>query len=943
MVSASAEALNGSMYVIDQGSERIVKINSDRQVKHTLETGRGAEFSYVRDITVRRTSFFVLDLEWNADGMSIHSERILKFDAPSGDFIKVVAEHTYDERKSIPRLNGLTTVNEEVRYAFTGRDGFEIYSIDTSGVAHLIYAADYQNAIIAIQDFAITENEVYVLDKTGRITRFCFDGGETRDIFVAESGETVEEFVLPLSISADTFGNIFFADIGQRSINRITPEGEVSEIFATDDEHCERFIFFSVKVLNDSLVFTDDLTVYHMVGEDVEFIDSVDLSTGLMLYYLALWAATVLLIISALIFVIKTAIAVLKTKKRDSKQQMTFAIVLTAILVSVSIVSSVMSALDTESRDEMINRLSTLAVLSRDILDTDALNNLNSPQDFGSDDYNSLINSLKRLSSSEHDWNSNLYCLVYKFDEDNVYTVARLDESMGAFYTYGEQYDGSAVQEVVDSGGELVVEKDIVDISGSYMAVIGPVYNHDGDIIAAVEIGICLGAFDEKMSLLFQGIIVGGILIIAILIFLMIEGVDILFTLANRRKIRASFDKVLLPIPYIRVLTFVIFIAFNLTTGFLPIYAGRFYADLWGVSPEITAAVPLVANQILIAFSALICGAIVKLAGIRNVFAAGALFCVGGEVVNAVASSFEMFMAGMCISGFGAGLVFSCINIYIGSLENVEHKTDGFTFFNAASFAGMNSGVLMGAALAVMVGQAHVFYISAAVWFVALVAFIMLINKKVPKPVISGQKQIGLMKFLFSRSVFVTLLMLFNYVVLNGFLYYFVPVFGELNGMAETEISLLFIIHTVAVVFFGPAIMKRLKGTASRTIILFAVALSVASLLLVAYDTQILYVVLAVFVLGCSNSIGMTYFPLYFSELDKTKKLGTEKAMPVYGGADNLGSAAAPAVFGVAIASGLAVGFAAISAVTGGVMVLFALLTGRSGKSEQKIREGDET
>jgi predicted MFS family arabinose efflux permease len=349
--------------------------------------------------------------------------------------------------------------------------------------------------------------------------------------------------------------------------------------------------------------------------------------------------------------------------------------------------------------------------------------------------------------------------------------------------------------------------------------------------------------------------------------------------------------------------------------------------------------VPLVANQILIALSALICGGIVKFAGIRNVFAAGTVFCIAGEVVNATAPSFEVFMAGMCVSGFGAGLVFSCINIYLGSLENVEHKTDGFTFFNAACFAGMNSGVLIGAALAVMVGQAQVFYISAAVWLIALAAFILLINKKIPKPAISNQKQMGLMKFLFSRSVFITLLMLFNYVILNAFLFYFVPLFGEMNSMPETEISLMFIIHTVAVVFFGPAIMKKFKDNAGRSAILCASALSVVSLLLVAYDTQILFVVIAVFVLGCSNSIGMTYFPIYYSELDKTKKYSTEKAMPVYGGADNLGSAAGPVVFGGAIAAGLAAGFAAIAAVTGGIMVLFALLTGGKSNKGDKVNE----
>jgi predicted MFS family arabinose efflux permease len=919
------------IYIIDLGGMRVMKMNTHGKAQYVLETVRGAEFSQAQDIVTLGGYFYLHDLIWHSDGLRIESERILEFDAKNGRFKGVRFEHSYEGGRFSPRIKGLTAVDGEVQFVLTDEEGFAVMSLHGCGdnVARR-YRHKYENAVVTLQDFSMTPKGIFAVDKAGRIIRFG-SGHEPIIVYTAKSGDNAEEFSLPLFIAADNAGGLYIIDKGKRNIKFLdTLNNTVSQFYATAEEHAERAAFSSINVYGDTVVFSDYANIYtvSVSGGEPQSLNVIEPEAHLTLFWLALLIATLALATLTLTFMVIKMVSFLKLGKFESKQQVILIIVLTALLVSVFIISSIMKVLTDESRGEMLNRLSAIAILSQEILDGEAVANINSPQDYGSEHYNNLIRSLKTLVNRTHEWNSAIYSEVFKFTDDRVYSIARLDESIGAFYCYGEMFSGSDVEAIVESGGELVINDKIVVISGSFMAVASPIYNNAREIVGVIEVGISLSAYNARMAQLFREIIVGAILAIAILFFLMIEGVDVLFTFIRRAQIRENFRNMLLPVPYIRVLTFIIFAGFNLVTGFLPIYAGKFHAELWGISPSICAALPLVASQVMVAIAALITGKIVRADGIKRIFCIGALISVAGDFACATAGSFYVFLFAISFSGFGTGVVLACVNIYIASLENVDHKADGFNIFNSASFAGMNSGVLIGAALAVFIGQAYVFFASSFTWLIAFVTFLLLINHKVPKPVIIVEKSMGLMKFLLSRQVFVTLLLLFNYVTLNGFLFYFVPLFGEQIGMPETEISLMFIIHTIAVTLIGPAVMKKLKGVKNAPVILFATALSVASLMIVAYDSQLIYVIIAVIILGCSNCIGLACFPLYYSELEKTKNYGAEKSMSVYGGAQNLGYAAGPFTFGVAISAGLSAGFAVISAFTGGIMIVFALAAG---------------
>ena len=936
MVSAAKMDTDGYLYVIDNGPNRITKLDMDGRIVFYMESGEG--FTNARDLTIGTEFLYVHDVTWRLDGLNLQSERIVAFNKNNGAYIGSLFEIEYTDatRRAEPRLRALEWLDGNLWFVSMDEYGFSVKYLDGYGTSHTYHRQLFDNASWVLQDFSITQNEVYVLDKAGEI--MVLRSGELSDFHVATSGDEISLFSLPLQISKD--GVLFYADIGQRSIAAI--DMGLSREFISPDlsmDYSQRKIFYTVDAANGFVVFSGpgDVFIANHQGEIVAEMSFAIPGSGLLRHRVMVFAAFVIVVLSLFYFLVMAALN-LRKLKMTQMQTISLVVIIVALLVSVSIVPDTLSSIEEESRAEIINRLFVYTHLSQQILDTEAFENIRNPQDFNSEYFERLSNSLRSMFNNADERDANIYSLLYRFQGDNVFPIAFRDGFFGAFHSYGDVMEGSDIEAVIQSGGLFVVNDNIVDINGVFMAVVGPVFNRYGEIIGGIETGINLNAFNEAMAGRIRFLLVNIVLAIALLIFLIIEGIDALHNFVSKKAIKQEFANFMVPVPYIRALGFVIAIAFNLITGFLPIYAARFNAEIWGVSPEITAALPLSVNQVLIALAALLCGRVMRQIGMKKTFFVGAAFCIAGQIINAVAPTFIVFTAGMALAGFGAGLVFSFMNIYIGSLENVEHKTTGFSLYTSATFAGVNCGILLGAILAVTIGQAEVFYVSALVWVLVLSLFGFLSFRSMPDNTAKVDVEINFKQLISFKRVQWFLVIFLVYTTLNGFLFYFVPVFATEQGFMETEISLLFILHMVGLVLFGPQIAKKLeeKRFDHTMILASAMTLSIIALLVVAYNPNMTFVIISVFILGCSNSLGFIYFPLFFSEMGETKIYGTDKAMSIYGAVDNVGGAIGPFAFAWAITAGIGVGFTVLSAVSAVVVFKFYKIANRRKKKRER-------
>jgi MFS family permease len=559
-----------------------------------------------------------------------------------------------------------------------------------------------------------------------------------------------------------------------------------------------------------------------------------------------------------------------------------------------------------------MNRLSYVMERSPQILDTEAFAEINTPQDYNGPAYIRFTRSLNDLIGRENEWNSRIYCDIFKFKDGIRYSVCFLDGTIGAFFSPTDLGDS-----VIAESGEWV-KMDYQNASGNYMSLNGPIYNADGSVCGEIEIGVDLSSLEGQIFTLWKKMMVSAALILALLLFVISEALASVSFMDTNFASDDNADAEL-PIPRLRPLTFVVFLAFNLPTGFLPNYAIKMGGSFLGFSPEISAALPIVANGCLLAVAPLISSYLATTLGRRISFAAGFLLCVAGYWASAVAVSIAQLVAGMGAVGLGAGILFTMIQICVSSRKNLNEKVLGFSSFASASFAGINCGIMTGGIIAASFDQKAVFTFGAFVWAFAMTAFLFLIRRnagvwssggaRATKPTASVR--------VFPRRVIAFLsLLVFPFTLYSGFMYYLVPVFASRMGFSDTEISLVFVLFAVGVMFLGPRIAEGAQGGSRQFSKLLGVALimELTGILCFAYLPSTEVMLATVLIMGSACGIGYVYFPLFLTEIPEAKRLREGSDMALYNLTDNLGCAAGPMVFSAILHSGTSLWYYVLTA-----------------------------
>jgi predicted MFS family arabinose efflux permease len=945
----------GDVYVVDNGRARIIKRNARGSADYIIEGGgKDTPFFSVCDISVEDEDYFyVHDVIWDATGMKMEAERILEFRKKNGAAGRVlyVADRTKDEElapgaSSMQALDGLIYSDEKIWFVKKTLNSYTLMSLATKvdKIARkgetpdvmIEYACKHTDAIKKIFDFSIDpiKRNIYYADKSGNIFLSTPDG--THAIFVPVSGNRASEFSLPFQISYDG-ASLYFTDIGKRAIFCVDDAGRVREVMggwssidalwpvgrpgvsshrrnSRDRSSIDALwpvVYNSVYAARGLLTLTslESVVIADMADGTEKFnISNLPVGDAVVAWRIALTAVFVIFIVSTLI-ALKMAFSYLSIRKLSQKEWFGFVIVLVTFLVFFSITPSIPGALRSDMRSETLNRLSYMMQISPKILDSESFAAIRTPQDYDSPAYQKFTRSLNSLVDREYEWNENKYCVAYKFQDDILYVTAFLDGSIGAF-SLPDRFEGSDAQKI-SKGGAWITNMGQQDVSGTYISLTGPIFDKSGnEVIGILEMGVELGPFEEMIYRQFRTMIVRTLLIISIMLFLLSEILESLPLTSLKDPIADERRRgLLLPVSCISPITFVIFLVFNLSSGFAPNYAATMGGSLWNLSYEFSSVLPLTAAHVMLAVGPLLCAKLIVWIGIKRSFIIGALFGVLGEALNASATSIYSLFWGMSATGLCAGFLFTVIHVYVASLKHPDDRAAGFSMFTVASFTGINCGIMIGGAVAVYFNQSAVYYMGSFLWLLALAAF-MFITKKEHRGMTYAEERrlpsappsskiafvrrspLAILGFLF--------LLLFPYSILSGFLYYLVPIFGDGNGLSESEISLVFVLYGVGAMF-GPKLASIVKDANPSNLarLLVPVLSGLAALLCFAVLQSTGAMLVAVFIMGCSNSAGGACFPLYFTEMSARESAGAGTEMVIYNFIESLGYAAGPLVFGI--------------------------------------------
>lgn len=956
--SASTAGENGNIYVIDQSKQRVAAFTKEGNYLFQIPGGsRSAKSFYsADDLKVdSQGNVYVVDVVLSLDGTAIEKERIVKFDA-KGRYCSTVCQIEYEEGNrplTTGRIQGMALMEDGIYFVYNERDRLSLQKISADGKSETVKTIPYDTKNLI--SFAIDKKDykIYAVTKTADILKIE-DDGTSQDIYKGEEHNSDEFFSIPWKIVTDTLGYLYFTDIGQRNIGYISPSGFVG--IAIDREDQEQIgnnrIFYSLDIspkrVLTSVLSSDvctaqlygnsaDIPVRYGVDEGcikTEYSDSYITVRGAV-FLSALLAVLLLLLIIYQVTRLRIKIAVTEMAKNN------FIIISVAVTIAVAAVPNIMDNMQEQYREQVMKNMCSVAELTCKSLDPEDVEAINKPQDYTSEAYGRVRADIQSSFSSSNGWNEGLYCVLNRVDPNKIiYSCLYLEDTIGAVYPLDYEYYGLEYEELYETGKQIRFDW-IENTDGIWSYVLSPVFNEDGEVIAAMEVGTNLYAFQEANNAMIRTMIFNVVSIVAIMILIFTELSFLWFyreKAGRAAEARAAAGENMneinrkLAVYIIRPMIFMIFMADCMATAFLPMLANQMAVPLWGIPAELMSAIPISTEVLLTAIFSFMGGFMLEKIGFRKMMIAGSILFTAGLTAVGCSASILPFIGAKAVIGIGVGLLLVSINTLVASYPPEESR-EGFSFYNSGSLAGLTVGTTVGSFLAVSLGYLNVYFVAAAVSLVVLIMILNIFKKDTVYPDLKAEEgedgtgKISIVRFLFKKELIIFFACaMIPYLFCGYFLNYFLPLFAESQGMAETAIGQLFLINGICVIYLGPSLTSMLTGRLKlKYTVILAGAIYIATLFLFFLFTGNGMVVASAFLFGIADSFGFSALSIYFSSLDTVKLFGSGKAMGVYSTFENISQTLGPFVFSAVFVLGIKQGIFAITVVYLILLVLYTL------------------
>jgi len=489
---------DGNIYVIDNGSFRLVCMGKNGNIIYTIEIDKLDEYIRLIDFAIDDYgNLYVYAIEAEYDALLTKREIIRKYDY-HGNYVKDILSISYDDPYTNPRLfyqfgsfryeNGILTFSQ------TEKDKVTLYYYDTfrdqmvkKSINEYIPGKPIENFMVAQLVLKDMRNYAYVL-RDGDIYQVK-EGGDPK-LRASYNWSLKEGGVIPWFIFYDDSDNLIFFDMASNELFRITDT-------AVDRVISQRH-FDSLKARGEQTSLKGfgfyRNTFAGVYGEIVWLYNGVDFITydgGLLLPLkerLHIIIVHIAVVLGVLCFIAGFSILFIGILKGYISLFIKLTVVIIPLLVIAFVIvfSLTFNIMTEQLNDALYKEMTGLAVLSATLIDGDDLDKINSIKDVHSDEYKKLSRLIKEIVGYNADpWNKAYYAALYKGDNFE-YIVVISEEEWNLFRTdeplTGDDY------EMLIKGHPIVDTTELFNGKWTFSNV--PVYNSKGEISGKFEIGL---------------------------------------------------------------------------------------------------------------------------------------------------------------------------------------------------------------------------------------------------------------------------------------------------------------------------------------------------------------------------------------------------------------------------------------------------------------------
>lgn len=925
-------------YIIDNSMRRIVKLSKDNKVSFIINGGNRNENSFFNAVDLAlddEGNLYILETVFSENIEYVEKQRILKYSS-TGHFDKTlyVQKYAVEEYLGEGRIVSLKYIDGKIYGFFRDESQYTLISINKdTGEFSKVNSFSYDNPQGNIIDYDFTKDfkNIVFITKKGEIWHHA----ELLSLVTSDMAR--KDLFVPLKVKIDEQRNIYFSDVGARTIEKIDFLTKKSELMIKDATQ----IITSFDINNGTLTaIGEDHIIISDNGKDIILNNnSIGLEPQILIIRIMFWISLLIILILTLYLVRLFYLRFLKGKVSTVFIQSSSIVIF--IFITAMIVANFMSnSFTTKYKEDLSSQLKLIAYLSSGKIDTQAILGINKRSDYMNEDYIKLYNQLHQLFNQNKDeWNNKFYGEIYTVRDNDIYALMYYDDTAGTYLPYHDNFAETTIYSAVTN--KQIYSDTIKDIYGEWIYAVAPLLNSKGDVIAILSVGTDLNSFAENNRKLIQGILLEVITLLVILVLSLIE-LTIFRSLRDRNLPEAKINdnKLLM----IRPLAFILTIGYTLSLSFVPLLTEKLYVPILNIPKSVVLGLPISFEMLCIAIASVIGGYIADKKGWRSLFIWGSIIIAFSSIVSAVAWEPICFIISRGICGFGYGLLLVASQVFTLTDNDELRRNKSLSYLAAGAFAGYSCGTAIGGMLADQIGYSNVFYVIAIIVIGAALFAYKLMDNTIP---VKGTEEVVHTKKTahFFKDINVLYFFLFLWLpasICAMFLVYFFPTFADASGYTSADSSRLFMLYGICIIYIGPVLTKFVsKYLGLKISSVLYVLIILGGLGYFALDGTITSAIVAVIALAIAESFGLIVTINYFAGLRASKELGEGMALGFFGLVENIGQMLGPLIFGMLLIFGNTKGVGILTIFSAVLLLVFVILSKKNNIKAKSIMPTD--
>ena len=532
---------DNNLYVIDNGSFRLVCMVPDGNIKYSINIDKFEEYTRIVDSTIDEAgNLYVYAIEAEYNALLTKRDIIRKYDK-YGNFVKDIISISYDDVHSNPRLfyqfGSFRCENSILTFSQIKRDKVVLYQYDTlrdelQTSEFFAGKGDFLVAQLVLKDL---QNFAYV-QRDGDIYEVV--NNSTPKLRASFNWSLTEGGIYPWFISYDKDDNLVFFDMGSNALFRIPNTDSV----IYNETGLQRIVpekFFEPFIEQGKSPWLNGFGFYGNtfagVYDDVVWLyDGLNFITyegDLLLSLderLSIAFVQIALVLAILAFIAGLYVLFIKILARYISLFIKQTIIIVPLLITafVLVFSITFNIMTDRFNESLFNEMIGLAMLAAKMIDGDDLDKINTIKDIHNDEYKRLSKLVNDIVGYNADpWNKSYYAAIYK-GGNFEYVVVISGEEWNLFRTdvpiEGEDYN------TLMSGQPIV---SITELSNGQWAFANTlVYNSAGEIAGKFEIGLDMTSHEisntrlkRQVALVVASVCIVILMALSIMVFIVIK------------------------------------------------------------------------------------------------------------------------------------------------------------------------------------------------------------------------------------------------------------------------------------------------------------------------------------------------------------------------------------------------------------------------------------